>query len=192
MMTKKQPINDDNDLQDILEELEEKQELEVIENKEITHLQAQLTEKEEIAKKAQIDYINLKADFDFLFRQTKTKEQSLEQDTIVKVVKKLIPFVEDLRKSLLHLTEEQKSEPLGKGVQMVYDKFLSALAELQIFPIESLGLEPDSLLHEPVSVQPIQDKKLKGKITQIFEQGFFLQTKEEKIVIFPSKVVIGS
>jgi molecular chaperone GrpE (heat shock protein) len=91
---------------------------------ELIKLQAQLAEKEEIAKKAQIDYINLKADFDFLVRQTKMKEASLEQDILIKVVKKLLPFVEDLRKSLLHFTDEQKTEPLGKGVQMVYDKFL--------------------------------------------------------------------
>jgi molecular chaperone GrpE (heat shock protein) len=105
---------------------------------ELIKLQAQLTEKDEIAKKAQIDYINLKADFDFLVRQTKKKEETLEQEILIKVVKKLLPFVEDLRKSLLHLTEEQKAEPLGKGVQMIYDKFLFALAELHIFPIDTL------------------------------------------------------
>ena len=73
---------------------------------------------------------------------------------------------------------------------MVYSKFITALTELQIFPIESLGLEPDSYFHEPVSIQPIEDKKLKGKIITVFEQGFYYQRREEKIVILPSKVVI--
>ncbi|MDR2415849.1 MAG: nucleotide exchange factor GrpE [Candidatus Peribacteria bacterium] len=155
-------------------------------------LQAQLREKEEIAKKAQIDYITLKADFDFLLRQTKMKEETLEQDTLIKVVKNFLPFVEDVRKSLLHLTEEQKKEPLGKGVQMVYDKFISALAELQIFPINTLYVEPDTQLHEPISVQPTEDKKLKGKVLQIFEQGFYYQKGTECSVIFPSKVIIGA
>jgi molecular chaperone GrpE len=155
-------------------------------------LQTLITEKEEIAKKAQIDYINLKADFDFLVRQTQIKEQSLEQETLLKVIKKLLPFVEDLRKSLYHLTDEQKTTPLGKGVQMVYDKYLQTLSEFSIFPIEALGLEPDSFLHEPLGMKPTADKKLKGKIIEIVEQGFFFKTGAENIVILPAKVLIGS
>lgn len=153
-------------------------------------LQALLAEKEEIAKKAQIDYINLKADFDFLARQTKKKEESLEQETLLKVVKQLLPFVEDLRKSLLHLSPEQKTEPLGKGVQIVYDKFLSTLSEFSIFPIDTLSVAPDTQFHEPVSIQPTDNKKLKGKIIQIFQQGFYYKKGEETIVLLPSKVII--
>jgi len=155
-------------------------------------MQVLLTEKEEITKKAQIDYINLKSDFDFLVRQTKMKEESLEQEMLIKIIKKLLPFIEDLRKSLDHLNEDQKSDALGKGVQMVYDKFISTLAELSIFPIKALGTDPDPLFHEPVSMQPTEDKKLKGKITSIFQQGFYYKKGEENIVIIPSKVIIGS
>jgi molecular chaperone GrpE len=143
-MTQKQPIHKDT--------LPEDTSLE--KDKELAQLQALLTEKEEITKKAQIDYINLKSDFEFLLRQTKIKEETLEQDTLIKVIKKLLPFVEDLRKSLLHLTEQQKAEPLGKGVQMVYEKFVKTLVEFSIFPIESIGLEPNALFHEPVGMQP--------------------------------------
>ncbi|MDR0860189.1 MAG: nucleotide exchange factor GrpE [Candidatus Peribacteria bacterium] len=196
-MPKHQDPQDTSELQDILQELEKEQETkdQTKETEEkavskIARLEAQLTEKEEITKKAQIDYINLKADFDFLLRQTKLKEENLEQDTLIKVVKKLLPFVEDLRKSLLHLSDQQKTEALGKGVQMVYDKFISALAELSIFPIDTLGGEPDTQLHEPVSIQPTTEKKLKGKVVQIFEQGFYYKKGDNQIVILPSKVVI--
>ncbi|MDR0282271.1 MAG: nucleotide exchange factor GrpE [Candidatus Peribacteria bacterium] len=159
---------------------------------EIQRLQSLLQEKEEITKKAQLDYINLKTDFDFLVRQTQQKKQSLHQEILIRVVKKLLPFVEDLRKSLIHLTDQQKADPLGEGVQIIYNKFISALAEFQVFPIESEGLEPDTFFHEPVSIQPTENKKLKGRIIQIFEQGFYYKNGEEKMVILPSKVVIGS
>ncbi len=154
-------------------------------------LQAKLTQQEEITKKAQLDYINLKADFDFLLRQTKLKEQIMEQESLLKVIKKLLPFVEDLRKSLLHLTDEQKSDGLGKGVQMVYDKFLATLTEFDIFPIDKIGVEVDPQLHEPISLIPTEDKKLKGKIVQIFDQGFVLRKEGNQQVIMPSKVVVG-
>ena len=160
--------------------------------KELLKLQSQFAEKEEIAKKAQIDYINLKSDFDFLLRQTKLKEETLEQETLIKVVKNLLPFLEDLRKSLLHLTELQKAEPLGQGVQMVYEKFLKTLAEFSIFPIEAIGLEPDTLFHEPVTMQPASKPSEKGKIIGVFEQGFYLKKGAEQLPIIPSKVIIAS
>ncbi|GHV29110.1 hypothetical protein FACS1894176_11700 [Bacteroidia bacterium] len=193
-MPKHQDPQDTQDLQDMLQELEQEQEtkdqLEGKTDGRIATLEAQLVEKEEITKKAQIDYINLKADFDFLLRQTKIKEETLEQDTLIKVVKKLLPFVEDLRKSLLHLSEQQKTEALGKGVQMVYDKFISALAELSIFPIDAIDIDPDTQLHEPVSIQATENKKLKGKVIHIFEQGFYYQKGDNQIVILPYKVII--
>ncbi|GHW02562.1 hypothetical protein AGMMS50249_3480 [candidate division SR1 bacterium] len=157
----------------------------------LVQLESKLAQQEEITKKAQLDYINLKADFDFLMRQTKAKEQTLEQDTLIKVVKKLLPFVEDLRKSLFHLTDEQKADGLGKGVQMVYDKFLGALAELAIFPIDQINVDVDPQLHEPISMLPTEDKKLKGKIIQIFDQGFVFKKDGFQQVILPSKVVVG-
>jgi hypothetical protein len=41
-------------------------------------------------------------------------------------------------------------------------------------------------------MQPTTEKKLKGKIIQIFEQGFYYKKDEERSVILPSKVIIGA
>ena len=53
---------------------------------------------------------------------------------------------------------------------MVYDKFLRTLEHLHIKPIESIGLVPDSFLHEPVNVEPVEDENMKGKIIKEFER----------------------
>lgn len=145
---KKDPKSQQDDTQELQEMLDqinaetEGKEEEIIkkseENQKVLLLQKQIAEKEEITKKAQLDYITLKTDFDFLLRQSQLKEKSMTQDTLVKVVKKFLPFVEDLRKSLLNLSEDQKGDTLGRGVQMVYDKFIVALADFKIYPIESL------------------------------------------------------
>ena len=78
----------------------------------IKELENQLQEKDEIAKNSQINYLHLKADFDILQRQTQQKIDNAERDAEIKVVKELLPFVENLRKSLLNLTEEQQSSSL--------------------------------------------------------------------------------
>ena len=44
---------------------------------------------------------------------------------------------------------------------MVHDRFIKALAEFNVYPIPSLHETPDTMLHEPILMQPTEDKKLK-------------------------------
>ena len=159
---------------------------------ELQELESQLQEKDEIAKNSQINYLHLKADFDILQRQTDQKINNAERDSVIKVVKELLPFVENLRKSLLNLPQEQQNTPLTEGVQMMYDNFIKSLEKLHIQPIEAIGLEPDPQFHEPVSMQAVEDKKLKGKIIQEFQQGFVYKNNDETVVIIPSRVIVWS
>ncbi len=157
----------------------------------IKDLENQLQEKEEIAKNSQIAYLHLKADFDILQRQSQQTMENAEQDATIKVVKEFLPFIENLRKSLLSLGEEQKNSSMGQGLQMMYDHFLKSLEKLKVKPIEALGLGPDPQLHEPISIQATDDETLKGKIIQEFEQGFYYEQGEKKLILLPAKVIIG-
>ena len=202
-MTKKhdnQTVNQNNDpdmknLEDMLEDVKsDKDNEEMIEQlqAEIKKLQAQLAEKDEIVKNAQLAYLRAKNDMEMIQRQSAMKAESIHQDLLIKIVKKILPFVEDLRKSLETLSEEDKNSDIWKWVQMVYDRFIKSLEEFSIFPIPSLHESPDTLMHEPIWMQPTDDKKLKWKIIQVFEQGFYYQKENwDKVTIFPSKVVIG-
>lgn len=158
----------------------------------IKTLETQLQEKEEIAKNSQIAYLHLKSDFDILQRQTAQKIETANRDAILTVAKKFIQQIENLRKSLHNLSDEQKNSPMGQGLQMMYEGFLKNLESLDIKPIPAIGLEPDAQFHEPVSVQAVADENLKGKIIQEFEQGFIYEKGEEKVVLIPSKVVVAS
>ena len=195
-----QAISQDNDqdmkdLEDMLEQVKSNKDEEDMVEKlqaEIKKLQAQLAEKDEIVKNAQLAYLRAKNDMEMIQRQSAMKAESMHQDLLVKIVKKLLPFVEDLRKSLETLSEEDKNSSMWKWVQMVYDRFIRALEEFHVFPIPSLHKTPDTLLHEPIWMQPTDDKKLKWKIIQVFEQWFYYKKENwDKVTIFPSKVVIG-
>jgi molecular chaperone GrpE len=156
----------------------------------IIQLEKEKKELEEIAKRSQYDYINLKTDFDRYQRQIKESSQHMELDSLLSIVKKFLPFIEDLRKSLENITDEHTDDPLTKWVQMVYNKFLKTLEHLHIKPIESIGLVPDSFLHEPVSVEPVEDETLKWKIIREFERGFVYDKGGDKRVIIASKVIV--
>ena len=158
----------------------------------IAELEKALQEKEEIAKNSQIAYLHLKADFDILQRQTDQKIENANRDAKIKIVKKLIPQLENLRKSMLNLSDEQKESTMGRGLLMMQEGFYKVLGEMGIEPIASMGLEPNPQFHEPVSMQLVNDEALKGKIVEEFEQGFVYKEGEEVIVLNPAKVVVGS
>jgi len=193
-MSKKSDDQDVKDLEEMLENVKsDKDNEEMVEQlqAEIKKLQTQLAEKDEIVRNAQLAYLRAKNDMEMIQRQSAMKAESMHQDLLVKIVKKLLPFVEDLRKSLETLSEEDKNSPMWKWVQMVHDRFIKALEEFSVFPIPSLHETPDALMHEPIGVQPTDDKKLKWKIIQVFEQGFYYQKENgDKVTIFPSKVII--
>ena len=110
--------NDDQDMKDLEEMLKEvksdKDDEERIEKlqAEIKKLQAQLAEKDEIVKNAQLAYLRAKNDMEMIQRQSAMKAESMHQDLLIKIVKKLLPFVEDLRKSLENLSDEDKNSDM--------------------------------------------------------------------------------
>jgi len=181
-----------DDLQEKFEEIQTQQndkqcqELEL----KIVQLEKEKKELEEIAKRSQYEYLNLKTDFEIYQRQTKESTKTMEVDLLLSVVKKFLPFLEDLRKSLENITDEHKEDPLTKWIQMIYNNFLKTLDRLHIQPIVSIWLLPDSLMHEPVSVEPTEDAQLKGKIIKEFERGFFYEKDGEKKIIKASTVIV--
>ncbi len=201
-MTKKDEhkiVSDETSLEDTLEKIQqEKLDEEVVscEQEKMSFIEKiQLLEKEkqealDIAKKVQYDYINLRTDFDRLQRISLEKEKNMETDVLIKYMKKLFPIVDQLISSLNHIDETKKDDPFVQWIKMVYDNIMKTLASFNIFPIESLWLPPDSLLHEPLSTLPVEDESQKWKIVQVFQQGYYIEKNWEKTVIVPSKVVI--
>ena len=190
------PTNENHDLQKKLKEAQTEQSAKQDQTaknellQKIAKLEAENQELSETCKRAQFDYINLKADMDLFQRRLNEKENSMKSDTLIDTVKKFLPFVEELRKSLDNISEDHKEDPLSKGLQLTYDKFLKKLEEMGIQSIECIGLTPDSELHEPVSMMPTDKKKLKGKIIQEFERGFIYKKDGEQKLISAAKVVI--
>lgn len=158
---------------------------------ELNNLQKAYKEQSEIAMKAQRDYINLKFDFDRFQKQTQEKEKDLELNSLILNVKKFLPFIENLRKSLDNLSQEQKSDPLIRWVQLLYDNFLKTLELMDIKQIKAIWMDPNSNLYEPISVQPVEDKKMKWKIIQEFERWFIYKKDNKEIILNTSKVVVG-
>jgi molecular chaperone GrpE len=167
-MTKKDTHkHQDASLEEQLESLQEAKnqkefsnDLGLLEEK-IAQLEKEKQDMLDITKRVQYDYLNLKTDFERFQRITAEKEKSMESDDLVKHFKKVLPVLDQLKTSLTHVDKDKATDPFVAGVKMVYDNILKALESLGIKPIKSIGLEPDSFFHEPLSTMPVEDKKMK-------------------------------
>jgi molecular chaperone GrpE (heat shock protein) len=77
----------------------------------IEQLQVEKKNVEEIAKKAQHDYIMLKYEFEGLINRTKNQEQDLKNSTLKDILKKFLPIVEQLIQSVTHIPDELLDNP---------------------------------------------------------------------------------
>jgi molecular chaperone GrpE (heat shock protein) len=105
-------------LEEVIKEKEEQKENEATDlddiqllKTEIAKLEKEKIELTEMAKRAQYDYINLKVDFDRFVRQTQEKNKTIAVDYLIEVVKKFLPFIENLRKSLDNVAQSSKLNP---------------------------------------------------------------------------------
>lgn len=158
----------------------------------IAELEKKCTEHEEIAKRAQSDYVRLKMDMDSLITRTEEQKKHLSVESLVKVAQKVLPFVWQLKTTVETMNEEVWATPRWSGVVLVYEKMLWSLEQLHIKPIIANAWdEPDLTKHMPINMQPVEDEALKGKIVTEIEQGYLYNDNWKETIIIPSKVVVG-
>jgi len=92
----------------------------------------------------------------------------------------LLPVLDDFDRA-------SRNETFSEGVSLVYQKFQQALKQKGLQVMESTGKEFDPELHEAITEIPTPDEKMKGKIMDTVERGYFMNDK----LIRHAKVVVG-
>lgn len=158
----------------------------------IASLTRKVEDSEQIAKRAQSDYLRLKMDMDALITRTAEQQKSAKIDALVEAAKKILPFVTQLKQSLEAAGADIKETPWAQGIQLIYQKMIGSLEQLHIGPITvKEWQDPDLQQHIPVSTQPVEKKKLSGKIIAQIEQWYSYKKDWIEVVIIPAKVVVG-
>lgn len=93
----------------------------------ITELQKKLKDTEEIAKKAQYDYIMLKSEFDSFVRRVEGDNKEAKVQQLVDLVKKLTPIIDQLGQSVSHTPAELEDNTWAAGVKLTYDNAIKTL-----------------------------------------------------------------
>lgn len=157
----------------------------------IDELQKKLKDAEEIAKKAQYDYIMLKSEFDSYVRRIEADTKESKVNQLVELSKKLLPIVDQLGQSVSHIPADLEGNTWADGVKLTYDNAIKTLSSVGIAHIPTVGHEPDMELHEPLSVEQTDDESFKGKIIREFQPGYVYEKDGIKKVITAAKVIVG-
>jgi molecular chaperone GrpE len=129
------------------------------------------------------DLKRVAAEFDNYRKRVARDQQSLAARAHERLVKELLPVLDDLERALQAAAEHEEAE-LEEGVRLVHRELQEALAKEGLVEIETNG-HFDPHVHEALLSQP--SDKHDGAILEVLQKGYRLGDR----VVRPARVVIS-
>ena len=143
----------------------------------VAELQAKLDAAEKEAKDNKDRWLRAAADLENTRKRTKREIDDARFDTKQKVLKEMLPVVDNLERAIEHAGgKTDGGEPdaaikaIVEGVQLVLRQFQTAFERLDITVVEALGQPFDPNLHEAISQQ--ESDQAAGTIVQVLQRGY--------------------
>jgi molecular chaperone GrpE len=164
-----------------------KSEKEVQDEKEVKEEKKVVKTDKEIIAELNDKYLRLAAEYDNYRRRTLKEKMELSKSAGEDILVNILPVMDDFERGLITIDQAKDINAVKEGIHLIYNKFLEFLKQRGIKEIEAKEKEFDTDLHEAITKIPAPNEKLKGKVVDVVEKGYYLN---EKIIRF-SKVVIG-
>ncbi len=142
---------------------------------------------EEKSKELHDKYLRLSAEFDNYRKRTLKEKADMVKTASEDLLKKLIPFVDDIERGLSMVDNSQDLNALKEGMNLIYNRFKDFMGQNGVKEIEALNQEFNTDFHEAVTKVPAPEEGLKGKVVDVVEKGYMLH---DKVIRYP-KVVVG-
>lgn len=150
-------------------------------------LTRQLAEAQSQIEDQKDKYLRLSAEFDNYRKRTMKEKAELILNGGEKSISSILPIIDDLERALKTMETAEDVKAVREGVELIFTKFISVLAQNGVKTIETKELPLDTDLHEAIAVIPAPSEELKGKILDCVQTGYTLNEK----VIRHAKVVVG-
>ncbi len=132
-------------------------------------------------------HLRLMAEFDNYRKRTLKEKADLIKSAGETILVNILPLVDDFERGLKATENAIEVTAVREGMEIIYDKFLSFLAQNGVKTIETTEQPFDTEFHEAVTTIPAPTEELKGKVIECIQKGY---TMNEKVIRF-SKVVVG-
>ena len=162
-------VENQNDVKEEASEIEEK----------IKSLEAEVNQYKELALRKAAEFENYK-------RRTENDQLNLLKYAAESFIIKLLPIVDDLERSLSHMTEETDIQKIKEGVQLIYNKFMKTLDEQGVKKIEAAGKPFDVEFHSAL-MQRNDESLPPNTVIDELETGYVYKDR----VIRHAKVIVN-
>jgi molecular chaperone GrpE len=158
-----------------------------------THLNEPVSEDSDEEKiKSELNEVNDKfvrkvAEFENYKRRNAKERMELIQTAGKEVISDLLDVLDDCDRAQKQLETSNNINEIKEGVMLVFNKLRNKLYAKGLKPIESLYQDFNPDIHEAITQVPVSDEKLKGKVIDEVQKGYYLN---DKIIRFP-RVVVG-
>jgi molecular chaperone GrpE len=150
------------------------------EESEIEKLKAALEEQKD-------KYVRLFAEFDNYKRRSSKERIELIQTAGKEVIVSLLQVMDDCDRAEKQMQDNEDAAQIREGVTLIFNKLRKTLQAQGLKVMESLHSDFDVEKHEAITEIHVEDKKLKGKVVDVIENGYYLN---DKLIRF-AKVVVG-
>jgi molecular chaperone GrpE len=148
---------------------------------------SELEERVALLEKERDEYLNdlkrVAADFENYRRRAARDQESLVGRAHERLVKELLPVLDDLERALEAAAEHEEAK-LEDGVRLVHRELSQALAKEGLVEIETNG-RFDPHVHEALLSQPSEADE--GTVIEVIQKGYRLGDR----VLRPARVVIS-
>jgi molecular chaperone GrpE len=142
---------------------------------------------EEKLAELQDRYLRLSAEYDNFRKRTLREKIDLQKSANESLLSSLLPVADDFDRALQSVEEASDIEAVKEGLQLISGKFRGFLQQQGVKEIDAEKKEFDTDLHEAITKIPAPTKKLKGKVVDVIQKGYFLNDR----VLRYAKVVVG-
>ena len=122
------------------------------------------------------------------FRRRSAKERiELMQNAGQEIITTLLPILDDFDRAKIANENSEDITAIKEGMDLIYNKIFTLLSQKGLKPMDAMGKDFNSDDYEAIAKIPAPSKDLKGKVIDVTEKGYYLNSK----IIRHAKVVIG-
>ncbi|HLG21355.1 MAG TPA: nucleotide exchange factor GrpE, partial [Candidatus Manganitrophaceae bacterium] len=155
----------------------------------VQSLRAEVEKKDQTAREAYDRYLRTLADFENYKKRAQKEKLEQAQFANEKLIKELLPVVDNLERALSHAKETNDFDKMVEGLELIYKQILSGLGKFGVTPIESLNRPFDPLLHQSIGQVESEEGSSaeEDRVVSETQKGYFLNDR----VLRPSLVVVS-
>ncbi len=132
-------------------------------------------------------YVRIHAEFDNYRKRTNKEKLDIISTANGGMLKDLLPVIDDFERAIANNANAEDLDSVKEGFNLIFNKFKTTLESKGLKQMEADGQPFDSEIHEAIANIPAPSKKMKGKVVEAVEKGYYLNDK----VIRYAKVVVG-